>query len=396
MKKIICFTVVLGSFIVGSLSPLQAQQDTTTQENFQFDTLAMVPTTPVRNQYKSGTCWSFATTSFIETELIRMGQPEMDLAEMYFVYYAFKAKAEIYVRLHGKANFSAGGQAHDVMDVVREHGMLEEKDFPGHIAGFDNHVHGELDNVLKGFVENVVKNPSGKLSNAWQESFLAILDMYLGNPGDHSKDAKKIVEKTDFNPDDYIELTSYQYKPYYQSIRLEVPDNWNFADYYNIPLDEMMEVITVALESGYSVCWDGDVSSAGFSYRNAIAILPETKVENMQGSEQSKWENLSEKELMKSMFSFESPVPEQEVSEEMRQQAFDNYEVTDDHLMHLTGLLRDQNGTLYYVTKNSWAKNSNKNGGYLNMSDAYMRMNTVAIMVHKDALPEKLKKQLGL
>lgn len=373
-----------------------AQGEADNETGFQFDTISMVPTTPVKNQYKSGTCWSFATTSFVETEILRTTAKTYDLSEMYFVYYGYKAKAESFVRLHGKANFGPGGQAHDVMNVIREHGMALESDYQAYIAGFDNHVHGEMDNVLSGFVKDVVKNPSGHLSNAWRKAFASLLDSYLGDAEAISDKALSLKSTTKFNPDDYVELTSYMYKPYYQQIRLEVPDNWSFANYYNIPLDEMMKLIQSALKSGYSVCWDGDVSNHGFSYKNALAILPETKVKNMTGSEQSKWENMSKKELLKDMYSFKSPVPEKVVTEIMRQEAFDNYSATDDHLMHLTGLLKDQNGTYYYVTKNSWADNSNSDGGYLNMSDAYLRMNTLAIMVHKDALPKELRKKLGL
>lgn len=373
-----------------------AQGEADNETGFQFDTISMVPTTPVKNQYKSGTCWSFATTSFVETEILRTTAKTYDLSEMYFVYYGYKAKAESFVRLHGKANFGPGGQAHDVMNVIREHGMALESDYQAYIAGFDNHVHGEMDNVLSGFVKDVVKNPSGHLSNAWRKAFASLLDSYLGKPEAISDKALSLKSTTKFNPDDYVEITSYMYKPYYQQIRLEVPDNWSFANYYNIPLDEMMKLIQSALKSGYSVCWDGDVSNHGFSYKNALAILPETKVKNMTGSEQSKWENMSKKELLKDMYSFKSPVPEKVVTETMRQEAFDNYSATDDHLMHLTGLLKDQNGTYYYVTKNSWADNSNSDGGYLNMSDAYLRMNTLAIMVHKDALPKELRKKLGL
>lgn len=387
-----------GVFVMSILfeKSISAQDKVVKQDGFQYDTITSVPTTAVKNQYKSGTCWSFATTSFVETEILRTTGKQYDLSEMYFVYYGYKAKAESYVRLHGAANFGPGGQAHDVMNIIRDHGMILESDFTAYIDGFDNHVHGEMDNVLEGFVKDVVKNPSGHLSDSWNKAFNSILNSYLGNPEANSEKALSLKSTTKFNADDYVELTSYMYKPYYQQMRLEVPDNWSFADYYNIPLDEMMALIQSALKSGYSVCWDGDVSNHGFSHKNILAIIPETKVENIAGSEQSKWEALSKEELLKDMYSFKAPVPEMVITETLRQEAFDNYSVTDDHLMHLTALLKDQNGSYYYVTKNSWADDSNSNGGYLNMSDAYLRMNTIAIMVHKDALPKELRKKLGL
>jgi len=375
---------------------LFAQDKNIKSNGFQFDTIANVLTTTVKNQYKSGTCWSFATTSFVETEILRITGKSYNISEMYFVYHAYQHKANSYVRLHGLANFGPGGQAHDVIDVIRNHGMLKEDNYRAIIPGFDNHVHGELDNVLKGFVKDVVKNPSKKLSDAWKTAFTSLLNTYLGDAEAKEETAKALLNETKFNPDDYVEITSYMYKPYYEQIRLEVPDNWSFSNYYNIPLDEMMELMKSALKGGYSVCWDGDVSNSGFSHGKALAILPETKVENMQGSEQSKWQEMSKKELRKNMFSFEEPVPEKNITEKDRQKAFDNYSSTDDHLMHLTALLKDQNGTFYYLTKNSWAEDSNDDGGYLNMSEAYLRMNTIAIMIHKDAISKNLKKKLGI
>jgi len=389
----ISFLLILSLFASITIT---AQDDSTKSAGFQFDTIANVPTTNVKNQYKSGTCWSFATTSYVETEILRTTGNNIDLSEMYFVYHAYQDKADSYVRLHGLANFGPGGQAHDVLNVIRKYGMLKESDYQAYVPGFDNHVHGELDNVLHGFVKDVVKNPSKKLSDAWKPAFTSLLNSYLGDAEAKLETAKALVSETKFNTEDYIEITSYMYKPYYEQIRLEVPDNWSFSNYYNIPLDEMMELMKSALKAGYSVCWDGDVSNPGFSHGKALAILPETKVENMQGSEQSKWQEMSKEELNKNMYSFEEPVPEKNVSEADRQKAFDNYTATDDHLMHLTALLKDQNGTFYYLTKNSWAEDSNDNGGYLNMSEEYVRMNTIAIMVHKDAISKELKKKLGI
>ncbi len=387
------FLLILSLFASITIT---AQDDSVEYAGFQFDTISNIPTTTVKNQYKSGTCWSFATTSFVETEILRMTGKKYNISEMYFVYHAYQHKADSYVRLHGLANFGPGGQAHDVINVIRNHGMLKEEDYQAYVPGFNNHVHGELDNVLSGFVKDVVKNPSKKLSDAWKPAFTSLLNSYLGDAEAKEETAKALLSETKFNPDDYIEITSYMYKPYYEQIRLEIPDNWSFSNYYNIPLDEMMDLIKLALKNGYSVCWDGDVSNPGFSHRNALAILPETNVENLKDSEQSKWEKMSKKELNKNMYSFKSPVPEKNVTEASRQKAFDNYSTTDDHLMHLTALLKDQNGTFYYLTKNSWADNSNDDGGYLNMSESYLRMNTIAIMVHKDAIPKSLKKKLNI
>lgn len=380
----------LGIFSLVVMNTYSAKAQDKVNEGFQFDTIAMVKTTPVKSQYKSGTCWSYAATSYVETEILRIDGQEYDLSEMYFVNYGYRSKAVSYVQLHGKANFSAGGQAHDVMDVIREHGIATEKNYPGKIKGYDKDIHSELDAGLKGYLDAVVKKLDGALTQSWYSSFVALLDSYLGAP-------PKADVETKLQVDDYIELTSYTHHPFYVPFRLEVPDNWSFnSQYYNVPLDELMEIMEYALNNNYSVCWDGDVSSSGFSHRKALALLPETKVENMEGTEQSKWESMSARELKKNMYSFKSPVPEQKVTPELRQLDFEVQKSTDDHLMHLTGLLKDQNGTHYFVTKNSWGLDNNSNQGYLNMSEAYMRLNTVAIMVHKDAIPKAILNKLKL
>ena len=390
MRNIKTYLFTIIAFVTLSNSSLFAQDKQKTEQGFQFDTIANVKTTPVKSQYKSGTCWSYATTSYVETEILRIDGKEYDLSEMFFVNYAYRAKAKSYIRLHGLANFSPGGQAHDVMDVIREHGVATQKQYSGLIKGYDKDVHGELNAGLSAFLKAVSQKKDKYLSQNWYNGFEALLTSYMGTPP-----AADVVTK--FNVDEYVELTSYMYKPYYEPFRLEVPDNWSFnAEYYNLPIDELMEVMNNALKNNYSVCWDGDVSDPGFSHKNALAILPETDVENMQGSEQSKWENMPKAELNKNMYSFKNPVPEKVVNDSMRQLDFDIQRATDDHLMHLTALLKDQNGTIYYLTKNSWADNSNTNGGYLNMSEAYVRMNTIAIMVHKDAIPKAIRKKLKL
>jgi bleomycin hydrolase len=387
MNKSIFFALSILSFLLISHKQIQAQDSTA---GFVFDTIAMIPTTSVKSQYKSGTCWSYATTSFVETEIMRIDGKEYDLSEMYFVYYAYLDKAKSYIRLHGIANFSPGGQAHDVLDVIREHGIATQEAYPGKIKGYDKEVHGELNAGLEGFLKAVAKKKDKYLSQNWYNGFETLLTSYMGTVPEKTLETK-------FNVDDYVELTSYMYKPFYEPFRLEVPDNWSFnTQYYNLPINELMEVMNNALNNNYSVCWDGDVSSPGFSHPKALAILPETDVENLQGTEQSKWVDMSKKELMKNMFSFESPVPEKNVSDSMRQLDFDIQRATDDHLMHFTGLLKDQNGTTYYVTKNSWGTDLNDNGGYLNMSESYVRMNTIAIMVHKDAIPKAIRKKLNL
>lgn len=366
---------------------------------YQFTTVASVNATSVKNQYKSGTCWSFATVSFLEAEVLRLTKKTVDLSEIFFVYHAYNAKAKNYVQMHGSANFGPGGQAHDVMDVIKNHGFITETDYNGLHYGTDKHVHGEIDEVLLQFLKGVVSNKNGSLSPVWPLAFASILQSYFLQPptktstGESTIDLAKTLK---INPDDYIELTSYNHHPFYQKMRLEIPDNWSYnGNYYNLPIDEMMLVIDNALKNGYSVCWDGDVSDAGFSHRDGVAVVPETKVENLQGTEMSKWQNLSSDDLKKNAFAFAGPVPEKVIDQNARQIAFENYSTTDDHLMHLTAIVKDSIGTIYYQTKNSWGE-SGYLKGYLNMSLAYVKLNTVAIMVHKDALPKEIKLKLGL
>ncbi len=375
------------------------EAETPKQEGYKFTTIKTIPASPVKDQYKSGTCWSFATTSFIESELLRMGYDTLDISEMFFVNHVYREKADKYVRLHGSANFGPGGQAHDVMNVVKEFGFATEAEYPGLLKGEQKHKQGELDAVLKGYLDALIKNEDGKLSQVWPDAFNAIVSAYLGpitekSAGNDLNRLKELYPR--FNANDYVELTSYSHHPFYEKFDLEIPDNWSHDQYYNLPMDELVEVINAAIKNGYSVCWDGDVSDKGFSHSNGVAIVPDKNTSSMEGTERLRWEKLTEREKSAELYNFKQPGAEKTISQEMRQEAFNDFQATDDHLMHFTGMVQDQNGTVYYITKNSWAANSNNFGGYLNISEPYVKLNTIAIMVHKDALPGNLKKKLKL
>lgn len=390
MKQIALFCL---SIVLSFPSALSAQdKDTTKPEKYVFTDVVRIRATPVKDQYSSGTCWSFATTSYIESELARITHDTLDLSEMYFVRKSYEQKARNYVRRQGTANFGEGGQAHDVLNVIATDGMMTEAQYSGLANGQTKPVHAEMEAVLKAMADALVKNPNGKLTPDWFKAVSAVLDVYLGPlPAGEAK-----VSTPKFDPADYVELTSYTHHPFYQPFILEIPDNWAYGSYYNVPLDDLIAVMNNALENGYTVDWDGDVSDKGFSHRNGVAIVPDVALESATGTERSKWESIPEKERQKQFYTFEKPVPQKKVTQEMRQAAFDNYSATDDHLMHITGLTRDQEGTAYYITKNSWAAGSNSNGGYLNMSEPYVRLNTIAIMVHKSAIPKDIRKKLDL
>jgi len=372
------------------------------KEGYQFTEITRLPDTSVKNQYRSGTCWAFSGLSFIESEMIRMGKSESDLSEMFVVYNTYSDRATKHVRLGGKLNFGPGGAFHDVTNVIRKYGIVPEEVYEGIKYDEPGHTHGEMDAVLDGFVDAVIKNKNKKLTPVWHDAFDGILDAYLGEMPE--KFDYKGVEYTPksfasdyvgFNADDYIEITSYTHHPFYSKFIIEVADNWSWDQVYNVPLNEMMEIMESAVTNGYGLGWASDVSEKGFSFRNGVSIVPETEVKNMADSEIGKWEKMSKAERNKELFSFNGPVAEKKITQELRQEAFDNYLTTDDHGMHIVGLSKDQEGNKYFLVKNSWdTKNIYK--GYFYASFPFVAYKTMSFMVHKDAVPAHIRKKMGL
>ena len=379
----------------------------TEPEGYRFTDVRLIPMTPVKDQHRSGTCWCYSTLSFLEGEILRAGGRPVHLSEMWIVRHTFMDKAVKYVRMHGEINFAEGGASHDVTEGIKNHGIVPQEAYPGFNYGTEKADFHELSLVLKAYLDAVItasgKSSDKALSTAWKRGFDAILDEYFGRmPETFTYEGKEYTPRSfaaslPIDMDDYIDITSFTHHPFYTQFIIEIPDNWMWGTVYNLPLDEMMQTVDYALNNGYTVCWDGDVSEKGFSFTNGVAINPEVKkVENLSNTDRARFEKLGEKERLEEVFKFERPYPEINVTPEVRQAGFESFVTTDDHLMHLTGIAKDQNGTKYYITKNSWGTDRNKFGGYLNMSESFVRAKTIYVMVHKDAIPKAIKGKLGI
>ena len=371
-------------------------------EGYLFPVEKSIPATPVKDQHRSGTCWSFATTSFIESELLRTGKGEFDLSEMYFVRKAFELKAEKYVRMHGKINFGSGGLAMDVIHIWKETGMIPDVAYSGVTTGDSLPVHGEMDGVLRGYIDQVIRNPNRKLTPVWMEGYKGILDAYLAavptqfDYNEESYTPESFSRELGLDPDDYVAIGSFTHHPFYEDFILEIPDNWMWGSIGNVPLDEMMNLLDQALAKGYTVCWDADVGERSYDWKRGIALMPSTEIEDLSGLERARWDELSEKEQQALFYDFSTPKKEKVITQENRQEMFDNYQTTDDHLMHITGVASDQMGNKYYLVKNSWGTGNHIFKGYHYISEAYMRAKTIFIMVHKEAVPASTAANLGL
>ncbi len=369
-------------------------------KGYKFTDGKLVKTTSVKNQFRSGTCWCFSALSFLENEIMRAGGEELDLSEMWIVRNIYFEKAVKYVRLHGSLNFAVGGASHDVINGIRNYGIVPEEVYRGLNYGTDKPHFNEIDAVLKAYVDAIIRNPNKKLTTAWQNGLNAILDSYFGvRPEKFTYKGKEytpqsFAESLPINIDDYVSIGSFTHHPFYSKFIIEVPDNWAWDTIYNVPLDEMMAVIDNALANDYSVEWATDVSERGFSRTKAIGIIPEADVESMSGTEAERWGKLTDKEKEDALYSFDKPRKEKKITQQMRQEAFDNYETTDDHGMVIIGTATDQNGNNYYKVKNSWDVRP-PYGGYYYFSRPFAEYKTISIMVNKNAVPTEIRQKLG-
>jgi len=400
MKKTILLLATMATATFAFAQPKPAPRTF----DYQFTTVKENPITSVKNQNRSGTCWCFSTLSFLESEAIRIGSitdttAYPDFSEMFVVSHSYQDRADKYIRRDGNLTFGAGSEGEDVLHVMKTYGLVPQSVMPGNNYGTELPVHGEVDAVLLAYVKAINTNPNRKLSTAWKAGFKGICDAYWGEcPEEFEYNGtqytpKSYVESLGLDADDYVTLTSYTHHPFYEQFEIEVADNWRGDRAWNVPLDELIEALNYALEHGYTATWGGDVSELGFT-RNGVAVLPDAaQKKETSGSDQEHWVG---KDKEKADTAAVSKAPKEiEVTQEYRQQCFDEKTTTDDHGMHTFGLAKDQDGNRYYMVKNSWGK-TGKYDGIWYISEEFSKAKMIDFMVHKDALPKALKAKLGI
>ncbi|MBR1480885.1 MAG: aminopeptidase [Paludibacteraceae bacterium] len=374
-------------------------------EGFVFTTVDSVGITPVKDQHRSGTCWAFSTLGFLESEVMRLNKgKQVDMSEMYVVSKTMLDRAEYCVRMYGDVRMAAGGSAYDVIYCMENYGLVPQAAMPGIRYGWTKAdtlpVHGELDAITRHYVDALTKSGLKRLSPVWRQGLQAVYDQYLGVcPETFEYEGKTYtpqewVRSLGLHAEDYVSITSYTHHPFYSRFALEVPDNWRMDRMYNVPLEDLMAIIDNALAKGYTMAWDADVSEDGFT-RKGIGVMPDAdKGADLTGSDMAHWLGLSASEKKEELT--KKPLPEMEVTQQMRQDAFDNWENTDDHGMQIFGIAKDQNGKEYYMVKNSWGTVRSDYHGIWYISRAFMAYKTNDILVHKDAIPKDIRRKLGI
>ncbi|MDR2882961.1 MAG: C1 family peptidase [Alistipes sp.] len=392
MKKIV---LSLAVAIVATCATAQ-----TVATGYTFTDTKTVPATSVKNQASSGTCWSFSGLAFLESEILTAGGPGVDLSAMFVVRHAYHDRAVKYVRMHGTSSLSAGAAAEDVFICWREHGIVPTEVYDGLSYGQDIHRHAELDAVIRGYCDAVIRNPNRKLSTAWLEGLDAILDAYLGALPEtftwqgREYTPRSFADSLSVDIDDYVSLTSFTHHPFDEWFVVEVPDNTVWGESFNVPLAEMMSVMEATVNAGYPVLWASDVSEQGFAWRKGLAVVPEADLARMDDSELARWVALSQAEQDAALYRLDAPGVEKTITQELRQEAFDNWETTDDHGMEIIGTATDQEEGKYFKVKNSWGADQHIYDGYFYASRPFVAYKTISVMVNRNTLPRDLRRRM--
>lgn len=368
-----------------------------------FTTIKALPITSIKDQSRSGTCWAYSTLSFFESEILKASGKNLDLCEMFIANKDYMERAILTVRMHGDSQFAQGGSAADVLEIIKRYGICPETamPLPGTMQGDSLANFNEFFDVMSPFVNAISKSKAKKISNQWRVALQGIIDSYLGKCPEKfvyegkTYTPKQFSESLGINWNDYVSITSYTHHPFYTSFPVEVQDNWRWDRSYNVPMDEMMRIIDNALDNGYTIAWGGDVSEDGFT-RKGLGIAYDTKaVQGLAGSDAARWLKLSSTEKNNKLDSLGVNAPEIVPTQQMRQDGFDNWELTDDHGMHIYGLAKDQNGKEYYMVKNSWGEYGDYKGTWY-MTKAYVAAKTMDYLVNKNAIPKDIRKKLGI
>ena len=398
MKKILS----LALLAVLCASGAQAQEEQFNKKPV-FTIVKELPVTSVKNQNRSGTCWAYSTLSFFESEILKATGKSYDLAEMYVCNKDYMERADVTVRMHGDCDFSQGGSAGDVLIVIKNHGIIPEDAMakPGTMIGDTLANFNEFFSVMTPYVKAIATSKSKTISPQWKSGLQGILDAYLGKtPETFTYEGKQYTPQTfaaslgiDWN--DYVSITSYTHHPFYTSFAVEVQDNWRWDHSYNVPMDEMMQIIDNALDKGYTVAWGGDVSDEGFTRQGLGVLYNKETADGLSGSDQARWLNMKPAERAHLIDSLGIAAPEIVPTQEQRQKDFDSWELTDDHGMHIYGLAKDQNGREYYMVKNSWGPTGEYKGTWY-MTKAFIAARTMDFLVNKNTIPKEIRKKLGI
>ncbi len=338
--------------------------------------------TSIKDQQQTNTCWSFSTTSLVESEAYKNKLGVLDLSEMYVVRKIYLEKASNYLLRQGRAQFSEGGLGHDVIHAISTYGAITQSAYKGLTSGQQTYQHSEMFADLKRYVDSTLKSRKPAIFQDWKPGFERILDHYLGAlPNQFSYNnvkyspnefASKFLK---FNESDYVNITSFQHHPYYKPFIIEVPDNFSNGAYYNLPLEEMIRVTETALQNGHTILWDADVSNNGFNGKIGMGMhlaASDELVEHMNPDfKEATW------------------------NADIRQKLFENFTTQDDHLMHIVGIEKTKEGKTFFIVKNSWGTDGEYNG-YVHVSEAYFAINTIGLVVPKDAINLPLLQKLKL